>query len=842
MELSPYAQGGWRLLGDPRRFPRRPFAALLRAAFRSLLDDPQAALDDPDLKDIDPTVLKHCHAAAAMCILEAGKQKADISAISTCLEDCKLDKERIEQFCTEYQKNKDALEILLGSIGRSPLHITDVSWRLEYQIKNNQLHKTYQPSYLVTLNVENSDSGSHPDVSFSCTMEQLQDLVGKLKDAAKSLERPAESAGWSGAGWRLRLDGAAAAGVCGSPWAALLSVRSRPQLRRGSEARSARTCRRGTAAPRRMRGGGRSLTAEHFPLRSSAPERREASYPRRRRAPRGFPPFPPSRSGPSVPPAGCGDPAGPRDTLSRRRSGRRSARAALEGTRCLDGGGSARPREGAAGRGARGCAHAVAEARGRGAGARGVPARRDGACGGGSAQQVRGGRRGLRGQGGGRRVEPGSRRAAGLWGCGAARMERAAPARAGGAAAEGEPRRGRRERGEGGREALRRAGAAERGRGSGRARLQFISRWPLGSHSFSAERLLTFIVFFGRSDHHQPAPFSGAAPRHAKMHRTTRIKITELNPHLMCVLCGGYFIDATTIIECLHSFCKTCIVRYLETSKYCPICDVQVHKTRPLLNIRSDKTLQDIVYKLVPGLFKNEMKRRRDFYAAHPSADAANGSNEDRGEVADEDKRIITDDEIISLSIEFFDQNRLERKGNKEKEKSKEEVNDKRYLRCPAAMTVMHLRKFLRSKMDIPNTFQIDVMYEEEPLKDYYTLMDIAYIYTWRRNGPLPLKYRVRPTCKRMKISHQREGLNNSGELESDSGSDKASSPAGGIPSTSSCLPSPSTPVQSPHPQFPHISSTMNGTSSSPSSNHQSSFTNRARKTSINGSSATSSG
>ncbi|NXE37376.1 COMD3 protein, partial [Ptilorrhoa leucosticta] len=192
MELSPYAQGGWRLLGDPRRFPRRPFAALLRAAFRSLLDHPQAGnsfiLDDPDLKDIDPTVLKHCHAAAAMCILEAGKQKADISAISTCLEDCKLDKERIEQFCTEYQRRK-LVTVVSFSIGRSPLHITDVSWRLEYQIKNNQLHKTYQPSYLVTLNVENSDSGSRPDVSFSCTMEQLQDLVGKLKDAAKSLER-----------------------------------------------------------------------------------------------------------------------------------------------------------------------------------------------------------------------------------------------------------------------------------------------------------------------------------------------------------------------------------------------------------------------------------------------------------------------------------------------------------------------------------------------------------------------------------------------------------------------------------------------------------------------------
>ncbi|XP_023573896.1 polycomb group RING finger protein 2, partial [Octodon degus] len=119
------------------------------------------------------------------------------------------------------------------------------------------------------------------------------------------------------------------------------------------------------------------------------------------------------------------------------------------------------------------------------------------------------------------------------------------------------------------------------------------------------------------------------------MHRTTRIKITELNPHLMCALCGGYFIDATTIVECLHSFCKTCIVRYLETNKYCPMCDVQVHKTRPLL---------------------------------------------------------------------------------------------------------------------MPSKYKVEVLYDDEPLKEYYTLMDIAYIYPWRRNGPLPLKYRVQPACKRLTL------------------------------------------------------------------------------------------
>ncbi|XP_077010309.1 COMM domain-containing protein 3 [Tamandua tetradactyla] len=191
MELSEGVQRGFQLLGDPGAFGPGAFALVLRAAFRSLLgaQADEAVLDHPDLKHIDPVVLKHCHAAAATCILEAGKQRADKSTLSSYLEDCKFDRERIELFCTEYQNNKNSLETLLGSIGRSLPHITDVSWRLAYQIKTNQLHKMHRPAYLVTLNTESTDSGSQPEISFSCTMEQLQDMVGKLKDASKSLER-----------------------------------------------------------------------------------------------------------------------------------------------------------------------------------------------------------------------------------------------------------------------------------------------------------------------------------------------------------------------------------------------------------------------------------------------------------------------------------------------------------------------------------------------------------------------------------------------------------------------------------------------------------------------------
>ncbi|XP_045840909.1 polycomb group RING finger protein 2 isoform X3 [Meles meles] len=292
-------------------------------------------------------------------------------------------------------------------------------------------------------------------------------------------------------------------------------------------------------------------------------------------------------------------------------------------------------------------------------------------------------------------------------------------------------------------------------------------RWP-GGECGRRCWVSGFLILFSFLKVTPPRP---PAPRPVIMHRATRIKITELNPHLMCALCGGYFIDATTIVECLHSFCKTCIVRYLETNKYCPMCDVQVHKTRPLLSIRSDKTLQDIVYKLVPGLFKDEMKRRRDFYAAYPLTEVPNGSNEDRGEVLEQEKGALSDNEIVSLSIEFYEgvRDREEKKGPLENGDGDKEKTGVRFLQCPAAMTVMHLAKFLRNKMDVPSKYKVEVLYEDEPLKEYYTLMDIAYIYPWRRNGPLPLKYRVQPACKRLTLPTAptpSEGTNTSGASE----------------------------------------------------------------------------
>ncbi|XP_030612391.1 COMM domain-containing protein 3 [Archocentrus centrarchus] len=192
MELSESVQKGLQSLADQSVFDHSSFQVLVDVSFRSLLSshgDP-TVLDQPELKQVDQILLKQSHTAATTFILEAVKQNADKSTISSSLEELTFSAERIEIFYSAYQKHKKDLERLLTSIGRRLPHVNDVSWRLQYHMKNAQVDKVNEPFYLISLNTENE--GSSEDINFSCTVEQLQDLVGKLKDAAKSVEKASQ--------------------------------------------------------------------------------------------------------------------------------------------------------------------------------------------------------------------------------------------------------------------------------------------------------------------------------------------------------------------------------------------------------------------------------------------------------------------------------------------------------------------------------------------------------------------------------------------------------------------------------------------------------------------------
>ncbi|XP_077815533.1 polycomb group RING finger protein 1 isoform X1 [Macaca mulatta] len=202
-----------------------------------------------------------------------------------------------------------------------------------------------------------------------------------------------------------------------------------------------------------------------------------------------------------------------------------------------------------------------------------------------------------------------------------------------------------------------------------------------------------------------------------------RVKIKDLNEHIVCCLCAGYFVDATTITECLHTFCKSCIVKYLQTSKYCPMCNIKIHETQPLLNLKLDRVMQDIVYKLVPGLQDSEEKRIREFYQSRGLDRVTQPSGEEPAlsnlglpfSSFDHSKaHYYRYDEQLNLCLERLS-------SGKDKNKS---VLQNKYVRCSVRAEVRHLRRVLCHRLML-NPQHVQLLFDNEVLPDHMTMKQI---------------------------------------------------------------------------------------------------------------------
>lgn len=104
-------------------------------------------------------------------------------------------------------------------------------------------------------------------------------------------------------------------------------------------------------------------------------------------------------------------------------------------------------------------------------------------------------------------------------------------------------------------------------------------------------------------------------------------------------------------------------------------------------------------------------------------------SKEDRGQLKGE-RLILSSDTDVQLSIEYFPQELipfdllLANNGNM--------CFDRRYLKCKAGMKVLQLKKFIRLKHGLDAKVHVDFFYKHEFLREEYTIMDLAYIYSWR--------------------------------------------------------------------------------------------------------------
>jgi len=68
------------------------------------------------------------------------------------------------------------------------------------------------------------------------------------------------------------------------------------------------------------------------------------------------------------------------------------------------------------------------------------------------------------------------------------------------------------------------------------------------------------------------------------------INLAELTPYILCSICKGYFIDATTITECLH----TCKYQYCHSKSFS--CRFEQKLAVEMFWLHKDNALFDVLY------------------------------------------------------------------------------------------------------------------------------------------------------------------------------------------------------------------------------------------------------
>ncbi|CAK8684216.1 COMM domain-containing protein 3-like [Clavelina lepadiformis] len=185
--LSQQSLSGLRLCGDSSVIPDKLFDRYVEHICK-VITDPEKAGQVPDnFTSLSSSALKQSHAALSALVVESAKHDVDDDQLGMILDECNFSTTKRESFIATFNHFKQDLRNHLFNIGVQPPHIVDIGWRLDYNVKTNHTHKVNELRYTVSLKQNNGEM-----TDFTCTREELQDLVGKLKEAAKAVERASQ--------------------------------------------------------------------------------------------------------------------------------------------------------------------------------------------------------------------------------------------------------------------------------------------------------------------------------------------------------------------------------------------------------------------------------------------------------------------------------------------------------------------------------------------------------------------------------------------------------------------------------------------------------------------------
>lgn len=193
LDLKSEARLALTQLSDVGQYSEEMFRALVDSAIQSVVEVPTGEYTNV------PSDQKVVFSSLVYLVVEASKINAESlelryakqtshNNVSNFLEDFLTRNDRVQYICSKYTANRQSIrEKVLSQKTFAFPKLVDIDWRLDYVVKSSAVQKTNEPVYTLNFRFSNGES-----MKLACTVDQLQDLHAKFRDAVKQIERTQE--------------------------------------------------------------------------------------------------------------------------------------------------------------------------------------------------------------------------------------------------------------------------------------------------------------------------------------------------------------------------------------------------------------------------------------------------------------------------------------------------------------------------------------------------------------------------------------------------------------------------------------------------------------------------
>ena len=127
--------------------------------------------------------------AVSTLLLEGARANSPAAQIRAVLTECGVNASASAVLSELYSTHLETLQQHMRRTGIALPEIVDIDWRLDYVVsaKNPSPAAAHAPLFFLSLRVK--DRGLYRDVDMVASQEELQDLLARVRDAVKQVDR-----------------------------------------------------------------------------------------------------------------------------------------------------------------------------------------------------------------------------------------------------------------------------------------------------------------------------------------------------------------------------------------------------------------------------------------------------------------------------------------------------------------------------------------------------------------------------------------------------------------------------------------------------------------------------